>query len=168
MTRRPALLRYGAPWGLVLLFLLPAMAQESLHDTVRKEMGDQNYVLVADRSGARLFVFSDEAHTTGAVLGVAPPPPGSIESALTLTQNESPRVRVRGLVELSGVESPEALDAALVLLSDPVASVREEAVQLILEHPDADTDAIVAVASEDPSPRVREAVDDLISERSGD
>lgn len=83
-----------------------------------------------------------------------------------MTRSVDSRTRVRGLTLLSGFDDTAALDAALVLLSDPVAAVREEAVQLVMEHPDADVDSIIAIASRDPSSRVREASADLASERS--
>jgi HEAT repeat protein len=85
-----------------------------------------------------------------------------------MTRSADFRTRVRGLTLLSGVEDPAALDTALVLLSDPVAAVREEAVQLIIEHPDADIDNVVAIAANDPSKRVRQTTADLIEERLDD
>ena len=60
MNRRSAILRRGALSGLALLFVLPCIADEPLRDGIRKEMGDRSYVLVEDRRGARLFVFSSE------------------------------------------------------------------------------------------------------------
>lgn len=167
------MLRCGAVCGLVLLFAAPAPADESLRTAVHRELRDENYVLVEDQDGARLYVFS-----TGNVSAVIPPDQKSALStarnrrstvaALDMTRSAASRTRVRGLTQLSGVNDPAALNAALVLLSDPEVAVREEAVQLIIEHPDADIDAVVAIAADDPSARVQQALADLIEERLDD
>jgi len=161
-------MRCGALAGLVLLVAFPVIADEPLRKAVRDQLRDENYLLVEDQDGARLFVFS-----TGDVTAVTAPRPektsnGQFEEALEMTRSTRFRTRVRGLTLLAGVDDPAVLDAALVLLSDPVAAVREEAVQLIIEHPDADIDSAIAIASHDPSPRVRQASVELISERSGE
>lgn len=163
----------GALAGLALLFTLPSVADEPLRHTVRQQLRDENYVLVEDQDGARLFVFS-----TGSVTAVTTPDPqdnsskqqiqGHTDVALEMTRSIDHRTRVRGLTLLSDVEDPATLDAATVLLSDPVAAVREEAVQFIIEHPNGDIDGVVLIALDDPSERVRRAALDLINERSGD
>lgn len=164
MNRRSEKLQHGALCSLVLLCSMQAAADELLRDTVRQQLGDENYVLVEDSDGARLFVFSTRS--------VSPipmsDPEDETEIALAMTRSTDFRKRVRGLTLLSDVDSPPVLDAALVLLSDPVAAVREEAVHLLAEHPDADIDSIVALASNDPSERVRLVAKDLIEERLDD
>ncbi|MCP4299517.1 MAG: hypothetical protein GY783_02935 [Gammaproteobacteria bacterium] len=154
--------------GLALLVAVPIAADEPLRKTIRKQLRDESYMLIEDQDGARLFIFS-----TGNVSAVTTQQPEDgpgrqLDEALEMTRSTDPRTRVRGLTLLSDVEDPAALDAALVLLSDPVAAVREEAVQLIIEHPDADIDGVVAIAANDPSERVRQATVDLIEERLDD
>lgn len=85
-----------------------------------------------------------------------------------MTRSADFRKRVRGLTLLSDINNPTVLDAALVLLSDPVAAVREEAVQIVAEHPGADIDSVIALAANDPSERVRLVAEDLIEERRDD
>ena len=154
--------------GLALLFVLPTAASEPLRDSVRQQLRDENYVLVQGPNGARLFVFS-----TGDVSAVAVPrteydSSKALGQALEMTRSEESKTRVRGLTLLSGVDNSAALDAAMVLLFDPIAAVREEAVQLLIEHPDAEVDGIVAIAANDPSERVRQAAAELIEERLDD
>jgi len=56
-----------------------------------------------------------------------------------------------------------------VLLTDPDPAVREEAVNLIIDHPHGGAlVSVVAAASADPSPRVRDAVQDLIGDAEED
>jgi hypothetical protein len=157
-------LRCGALCGLALLVALPVLADVPLRHAVREQLRDENYVLVEDRDGARLFVFSSGSVTAVARRESVGERPAPAAKALEMTRSVDSGTRVRGLTLLSGVDDPAALDAALVLLSDPVAAVREEAVQLVIEHPDADIGSVVAIASRDPSPRVRAVSADLISE----
>jgi len=167
MNRWTAILRRGALSGLALLFVPPCYADESLRDSVRKDLADTNYVLVEELDGeARLFVFSADDSSPGMTLRAAPP--GSIEDALDKTRSPHARTRVRGLTELAGHSSDEALSTALVLLSDPNEAVREEAVNLIIDHPRGDIDTAVRIAMSDPSPRVREAVEDMDDDRFDD
>lgn len=168
MSRWLDTLRCGALWGFALLFACPATADESLRTAVRKQLRDENYLLIEDQQGSRLFVFS-----TGNVTSVDSPQPddapdGHFSEALEMTRNADFRTRVRGLTLLSDVDDSAALDAAMVLLSDPVAAVREEAVQRIIEHPGGDIEAIAAIARSDPSPRVRQAATETIGERLDD
>ena len=161
-------MRCGALAGLALLVAFPVAADGPLRQAVREQLRDENYLLVEDQDGARLFVFS-----TGNVTAVHAPRPedrsnAQLAKALEMTRSADSRTRIRGLTLLSGVDDTAALDAGLVLLSDPVAAVREEAVRLVIEHPDADTDSVIAIASRDLSPKVREAGAELISERSDD
>lgn len=158
------MLRRGAVFGLALLLALPATADEPFRRAVREQFRDENYLLVEDRNGARLFVFS-----TGSVSAVTTTSNDTaIDRALHMTRSADHRTRVRGLTLLAGIDDPAALDAALVLLADPDAAVREEAVQLMIEHPDADIDAVAAIAANDPSTRVQQALADLIEERIDD
>lgn len=167
MNRWTATLRRGALPGLALLFVLPCNADESLRDSVRKDLADTNYVLVEEPGGeTRLFVFSADDSSPGMTLRTAPP--GSTEDALDKARSPHARTRVRGLTELAGDSSDEALSTALVLLSDPNEAVREEAVNLIIDHPRGDIDTAVRIAMSDPSPRVREAVEDMDDDRFDD
>ena len=159
MNRWSAMLRRGALSGLALLFVVPCGADESLRDSVRKEMGDRSYVLVESQHGAQLFVFSSEEGDRGALWLAAPP--DSMAKALAKTRSADPRTRVRGLTELAGEPGDAALNAALVLLSDPYPAVREEAISLIIDHPDGVIDNVVAIALADQSARVRQAVEDF-------
>jgi hypothetical protein len=161
-------LRCEALAGLALLFAFSVSAEEPLRDSVRQQLRDENYVLVEDDNGARLFVFS--TGSVSAVTALQSEDRSSRESdhALEMTRSVDARTRVRGLTLLSGVDDIAALDAAMVLLADPVIAVREEAVQLIIEHPDADFDTIVALAANDPSDRVRQVAAELIEERLDD
>ena len=158
--------RCGAFAGLALLLTLPAVADESLRQTIRKQMRDENYILIEDQSGARLYVLppGDPGFSVEYVAHA----PGSTALALAKTQSAMARERVRGLTELSGSSSEEALAAALRLLSDPVDAVREEAVQLALEHPETDRSSLITIALNDPSRRVREAVLELLEDEAED
>ena len=147
--------------GLALLFCASALADDSIRE---------NYVLIEYPQGtnpARLLVFSTRV----------PEPPeqrffvvaqDDYATALEMTRSADSRARVRGLTLLSGVDHPFALDAAMVLLTDPVTAVREEAFQLVLEHPHAEVDGALNLALDDPSARVREVASELMAELSGD
>lgn len=147
--------------GLALLFCVSALADDAIRE---------NYVLIEYPQGPnaprllvfttrvpeplkqRLFVIDQDDYAT----------------ALEMTRSADSRARVRGLTLLSGVDHPLALDAAMVLLTDPVTAVREEAFQLVLEHPHADIAGALNLALDDPSARVREAASELMAEQSGD
>jgi hypothetical protein len=62
-------------------------------------------------------------------------PATALDHALEMTRSSKARDRVLGLVRLAGADDPRALDAALALLGDANAAVRDEAAQLILDHP---------------------------------
>ena len=158
----PARLRRGALAGFALLFAAPCIADEALQDRIRKDMGDTSYVLVEYQDEARLFVFSSDEGVQSSIS--FPTPRTVLLDAMEKTRKPNARSRVRGLTLLAGVPGDEPLNAALVLLSDPHPAVREEAVHLIFDHPQADIDSMLAVARSDPSPRVREAVEDLLEE----
>jgi len=168
MVRSSETARCGALTGLALLFAHLAAAVEPLRDTVRQHLRDENYVLVEDDNGARLFVFSKGSVSTVTTLQTEDSSSGELDQALEMTRSADSRTRVRGLTLLSGVDDNTALDTAMVLLSDPVVAVREEAVQLVIEHPEADIDSIVAIAANDPSERVRLAAAELVEERFDD
>lgn len=159
-------LRCGALAGLALLVAFPTLADEPLRKTVREQLRGESYLLVENQDGARLFVFSTGSVTAVTTHRAEETSSRHFEEALAMTRSADSRTRVRGLTLLSGVDDPAALDAALVLLSDPAAAVRVEAVQLIIEHPDADVASIAEIASRDPSDKVRQASAELISERS--
>ena len=158
----PATLRCGAFASLALLLAAPLSADDALHEMIRRQLRDESFVLVEDQHGIRLFVFSsadDSFQTT-----LAPVTPGLLEQALAMTQSEVARERVLGLTTLAGEPAEEALNAALVLLTDPDPAVREEAVNLIIDHPRGDVASVIAIAVADPSPRVRDAVEDLFDD----
>ncbi len=165
VSKRSATLRCGAFCGLALLLAVPAGADDALRETLREQLRDESYVLVEDQHGIRLFVFS--AEDDGYRTTIAPVVPGSLEQALELTRSEIARERVRGLTMLAGEPDEEALNTALVLLTDPDPTVREEAVNLIIDHPRGDA-TVVQIAAADPSPRVRDAAQDLIDDAEED
>ena len=166
MSKRIATLRCGAFWGLALLLATPAGADDTFHETIRQQLRDESYVLIEDLHGFRLFVFSsqDDGYRTTLV----PVAPGSLEQALLMTRSEIARERVRGLTTLAGEPDDEALNAGLALLTDPDPAVREEAVNLIIDHPHGDAAGVVQIAGADPSPRVRDAVQDLVDDAEED
>ena len=128
----------GALAGLALLCSSAVVADEALRDRVRRDFGDRNFILIEDDDGARLYLFPDALHPAAVEFLPASPPQAEIRAALAMTSSVDARERVRGLVELAGVASAEALDVALALLSDPSAAVRDEAASLILDHPDGE------------------------------
>ena len=131
MTDRCAGWRCGALAGLALSLACVASADESLRERVHREHKHHSYMLIEDTDGARLFLFDD---------GVASYPIAAreavVETALEKTRSADARTRVIGLVELAGVADAAALEAALTLLTDPSVAVRDEARQLILDHPE--------------------------------
>lgn len=146
--------------GLALLLVFPVLANTSWHD--------ENYVLLMDFQNpnlSRLLVFSSGSSRLTPesllVIGLA----DDQIIALDMTRSANAAQRVRGLTLLSGVDSALALNAALVLLSDPVVAVREEAIHLVFAHPDADIESIAAIGQKDPSVRVRELTTELIAQR---
>lgn len=166
MSSRSATLRRGTFAGLALLFAAACIADDALHDRIRQEMGDSSYVLVEYHDGIKLLVFSPDEGVASSIS--FPKARDSLAGALERTRATDARSRVLGLTLLAGVPGDEALNAALVLLSDPHPAVREEAAHLIFDHPQADVDSMLAVARNDPSPRVREALEDLLGEDVAD
>ncbi len=162
MSRCAASRWCGAFAGLALLCSAPLCAEEALRDAVRRELRDTNYVLVEYSGDARLCVLSDGVDVA-ALVPSREPVPDSTDEALAMTRSTDVRSRVRGLTLLAGVDDAAARDAALSLLSDPAARVREEAYQLLLDHPESNLDSIIALAQNDESPRVRRAVADLLA-----
>ncbi len=133
--------RVPSPWqcgilpGLALLFALPAHADDELREQVHRDYGHRSYMLIEDSEGVHLFLFAD---------GTSPPSFKQLDvsedidgtaAAIRGTRSEDPRIRVRALTQLAGIDSGEALDIALSLLSDPSPAVRDEARSLILDHP---------------------------------
>ncbi len=147
--------------GLALLLVFPVLADASWHD--------ENYVLLMDFQNpglSRLLVFSSGSsrspQTSPAVVDIE----DDQDIALAMTRSANAAQRVRGLTLLAGVESASALNAALVLLSDPVVAVREEAIHLVFSHPNADIESATIIGRSDPSARVRELTIELIAQRS--
>ncbi len=132
MTSRPFIRHGGALAGLALLVAANAGADAVLRDEIRRQYRHQSYMLVEDADGARLFLFDEGSPR---VQKLSPASIDWVDEALEKTRSTDPRTRVLGLVELAGVDSDAALDSALALLTDPHAAVRDEARQLILDHP---------------------------------
>lgn len=133
MTSRPSLLRCGALAGLALLFASEALPDDALRDAVHQQYKHQSYMLVEDDRGAWLYLFDRGGQPLRIDNG--PTPTSAVETALDKTRSTDARTRVRGLTELAGVADTRALDVALALLNDEHQSVREEAAQLIVDHP---------------------------------
>ena len=156
----------GAVAGLALLLAAPVLADDTLRQTIRQQLRDESYVLVEGPYGARLFVLS--ADGSGYRTNELPEAMSGASTASARTRSADARERVRGLTELAGNSNGEALLLAFALLSDPDAAVREEAVQFVMEHPEADRGAVIAIALSDPSPRVREAATDVLEDETSD
>ena len=133
MTDRPSLERCGALAGLALLFACQALADDALRLEVHRQYKHQSYMLVEDSRGAWLYLFDKGGEPLRIGAGMAPSI--AVDRALDKTRSDNARTRVRGLTELAGVADPRALDAALALLNDEHAAVRDEAAQLIVDHP---------------------------------
>lgn len=134
MSKWSTLLHCGALVGLAMLFFAPAAADEELRQQVHREFRHQSYMLVEGADGARLYLFAT-ADQPSSVRELPGPKAGFVQDALRKVRSNETSTRVRGLTELAGVDDPEALDAALTLLTDPNEAVRNEAVFLILDHP---------------------------------
>ena len=133
MTRRQAALQCGALIGSALLCFESGLADETLRERIHREYKHQSYMLVEDPGGHRLYLFSPAGEPVQA-LELANPDT-SLTSAIEKTRSADAGTRTLGLVELAGMPDAEALDIALMLLTDPAESVRSEAAQLILDHP---------------------------------
>ena len=134
MTRWQTALQCGAVVGLALLFSdIARGADETLRERIHREYKHQSYMLVEGPDGHRLYLFSPGDEAVRAI--EVPLPDASLTSAYAKTRSADPRERTLGLTELAGVPDAEALDIALTLLTDPVDTVRNEASQLILDHP---------------------------------
>jgi len=134
MSKWSTLLHCGALSGLAMLFLAPTFADEELRQRIHSEYRHQSYMLIEDADGARLYLFAT-ADQPSSVRELPGPKAGFVHDALVKVRSDEARTRVRGLTELAGVDDPEALDAALTLLTDPNEAVRDEAMFLILDHP---------------------------------
>jgi hypothetical protein len=121
--------------GLALLIASASGADQTLRDDLHRKYKHQSYMLIEDAYGTRLYLF-DEGGLTLQLQEPGDPATKWTDAALDKLHSTEARVRVRGLTELAGVAEPAALDAALALLTDPSPAVREEAAQLILDHPD--------------------------------
>ena len=134
-SRSPQRGRGGALLGLALLFAPPLSADDSLRQQVHRDYGHRSYMLVEDAEGARLYLFTDASGHAQLARIDASDDADEIARAVADTRSDNERERVGALTQLAGVDSPEALDAALTLLSDPSPAVRDEAANLILDHP---------------------------------
>lgn len=146
MTRSSKPLQRGALAGLALLLCCAALGDEALREQVHNKHKHESYMLIEDPGGARLYLF-DEGILVEDVSSYATP---EVEAGLLKLRSADPRVRVRGLTELAGSDSYEALSAALQLLTDPSLAVREEAQSLLLDHPQgADMVAALGLVDEE-------------------
>ena len=131
MTDRYAGWRRGALAGLALSVACGASADDSLRERVHREHKHHSYMLVEEANGARLFLFDEGVASYRITASDA-----TVAAALEKTRSSVARTRVIGLVELAGVSDAAALEVALTLLTDPEPAVRDEARQLILDHPE--------------------------------
>ena len=135
-SKLPFLSQCGALAGLALLLCAMATADDALRKQVQRDFGHRSYMLVEDADGARLYLFADKTHHSQQVLIEADGEDDTVTRALDGTRSDDARQRVKALTQLAGIDSSEALDAALTLLSDPSPAVRHEAANLVLDHPD--------------------------------
>ena len=133
MTRRTSSLQRGALVCLALLWSAAAAGDDELRERIHREYRHQSYMLIEDEDGWTLYVFTDGRPRMPQDVGSPDP---EVAASLAMTRSSAARERVLGLVALAGAPAPEALDMALQLLNDPSAAVREEAGNLILDHPD--------------------------------
>ena len=134
-NRSPSGWQCGTLSGLALLLALPAIADEALRKQVHRDFGHRSYMLIEDAEGAHLFLFGDGT-TPSAVTQIASDNDADeIAIAMEGARDVDPRRRVRALTRLAGIDSAEALDLAVTLLSDPSPPVRDEARSLIRDHP---------------------------------
>lgn len=137
MSGRSSLVNGGALAGLAVLVVTTVVADDALRDRIHKDYKHRSYMLVQDADGARLYFFS-EGGTTLQFRTEADEVTSWEDTALDKLQSTDARTRVRGLTELAGAADARALDAALALLADPSPAVREEAEQLLIDHPDGE------------------------------
>lgn len=135
MSSWPAPRQCGVLAGAALLLAPVVAADDTVHDSVHKSLRHRSYLLLEDSDGVTLYLFSGHDDGKGIQERGDSRPRATVSSALDKTRNPDPRIRVRGLTELAGDASPAALDAALTMLTDPWPAVRDEARQLILDHP---------------------------------
>ena len=136
----------GALPGLALLVCGTVAGDDTLHEQIHKAYKHHSYMLVENDGEARLYLFGDVVR----VEYLSSISTNIVETALLKVNSANSRERVRGLTQLAGSESREALDAALQLLNDPSRAVREEARNLILDHPHgADMVAALGLVDED-------------------
>ncbi len=148
--------------GLALLFSLTAQGEFLLPES--------NYVLIEDKQHpetSRLLVMhdNDDEH-------LPPSQPADLlvddeQRAVVMATSVNSKERVRGLTLLAGNDSFAALETALVLMTDQNSRVREEALQVLFEHPRADRQFIITLGSEDVSARVRRATVALLEDADG-
>lgn len=133
------MIRCGALVGLALFFAQGADGEDqALRDDVHRQYKHESYMLVEGPKGAAWLYLFDSGKPPVRIRS-ADESVQSVERALEKTRSDSPRLRVRGLTELAGVADSRALDMALALLNDTSPAVRDEAAQLIIDHPDGAT-----------------------------
>ena len=153
----------GTLVSLALLFSCGGSADDSLPEA--------NFLLIEDLrhpQQSRLLIFNDSSSMAPDEVSANDELIDERRVALSMTRLNEPRQRVLGLTLLSGDDSAAALHAAMNLLYDGETAVREEAIQLVMLHPDADVNLAIAIGSSDPALRVRIATADLVDEMSGD
>ena len=134
-SKLPERWRGGALTGLALLFALPLSADDALRQQVHRDHGHRSYMLVEDSNGFSLYLFATATERPSVTRLETAFDDEWVAQSLAKARSSDAKTRVRALVELAGVNSAEALDVALALLTDPSPAVRDEAVSLILDHP---------------------------------
>jgi len=134
-TSSPQYWRSGALTGLALLFAVPLLADDELQRQVHREYGHRSYMLIEDSDGIRLYLFASAAESASVRQLETDSDDEAVSLALERARSSDAKSRVRALTQLAGVDSEEALDVALTLLTDPSPAVRDEATSLILDHP---------------------------------
>ena len=128
--------RSGALTGLALLFTVPLFADDELRQQVHRDYGHRSYMLIEDSDEIRLYLFASATEDASVKQLEADSDDEAVSIALYKVRSSEAKTRVRALTQLAGVDSAEALDVALTLLTDPSPAVRDEAANLILDHPD--------------------------------
>ncbi|MEL7185367.1 MAG: hypothetical protein AAFN50_02885 [Pseudomonadota bacterium] len=116
----------GAGVGLALLLFGPVSA-----DSWR----DNSFVLVTSDAGEQRLLVLEGSATAVVIAKIQAPQNPDRQNALRLLQSLVDADRVRGLTLLAGETDRDSLDMAIASLVDASPEVREEAEQLVAEHP---------------------------------
>jgi hypothetical protein len=149
--------------GLALLFCVVAQAEFLLPES--------NYVFIEDKQQperSRLLVMSDTDYKTRPFTEAHEQTGNDEQRAIVMATSANSMDRVRGLTLLAGNDGFAALETALVLMADQDSRVREEALQILFEHPKADRQLVVQLGSKDKSARIRQVTEELLEEAAGD